>query len=657
MLLFKFRYLTNYQSLSSPFCTTTEDSKPLELLSEQDEFSELSVELEQDESDIEITSKGEPLEETKLTGYVTYSKVIDVESLELGLKRTKSGSSPGLDGEVKADWNKSKEKIVKLHQELKSQKFRPSPTKRVQIPKADGGTRPLGIASQKDKIVQASLLNHLEKALEPVFLDSSMGFRPGRNCHNALRVVKRKWQNVTWLINIDIAKYFDTIHHPVMLELVKPYCDQATVELIRKFLKAGYVDIHNLADSCERSSVGTPQGSLISPILANIYLHQLDEFVQNSLLCEWNKGDERKYVSGYQARKYLTSDQLKQIAQLNIEGAEEALKAHKHNMWVKANKPSRDPHDPNFRRLYYIRYADDFVLGFSGTHQEAIEIKSRIMKFLEDKLKLKVNETKSKIYHAGDRGIKFLGFYLRYLPNKIVTDPKKEEEGVKQLKSTAINQVQLRIPVENLLERGIQRGWAKQRKNGTYRATSLRKIASLEDKEIVNRFSSIIRGVVNYYQPANQYSDLWQVVSLIRKACALTLADKHKLKTAAKAYKKWGPKLTVSDNIKSNEKTSLFYPETLKTTGNFNLGKAWITTYLLWNDPLQGSYKSLPKTSLVCQYPGCESTHNLEEHHINELKNLKKKGLTPYLKSLISKKRETVTLCREHHKVIHGKKK
>lgn len=80
------------------------------------------------------------------------------------------------------------------------------------------------------------------------------------------------------------------------------------------------------------------------------------------------------------------------------------------------------------------------------------------MKFLEDKLKLKVNETKSKIYHAGDRGIKFLGFYLRYLPNKIVTDSKKEEEGVKQLKSTAINQVQLRIPVENLLERGIQRG-------------------------------------------------------------------------------------------------------------------------------------------------------------------------------------------------------
>jgi hypothetical protein len=121
------------------------------------------------------------------------------------------------------------------------------------------------------------------------------------------------------------------------------------------------------------------------------------------------------------------------------------------------------------------------------------------------------------------------------------------------------------------------------------------------------------------------------------------------LKTAAKAYKKFGPNLKIKDRLKPDNTTTLFYPETLKTTNNFKLGKAWVNTSLLENDQVQGSYRSNLKTSYVCQFPGCKATENLEEHHINELSNLKKKGLPPYLKSLIAKKRETVTLCKEHH--------
>jgi retron-type reverse transcriptase len=130
---------------------------------------------------------------------------------------------------------------------------------------------------------------------------------------------------------MDISKYFDNVQHEILMELLKPYCDQATLELMRKLLKAGYVDIHYLANAVQRNELGVPQGSIISPLLANLYLHQLDKFITNDLLPTWNTGDEAKFVAGYQTRKYLTANQQKLIAQLEIEGADKALQALLHN--------------------------------------------------------------------------------------------------------------------------------------------------------------------------------------------------------------------------------------------------------------------------------------------------------------------------------------
>jgi RNA-directed DNA polymerase len=213
---------------------------------------------------------------------ILYTDIINPEALKQGLAKTKSGVAPGLDGIVKANF--TDEKLEKLFKELNTHKYKPSKTKRVLIPKPDGGKRPLGIASQKDKVVQASILTVFEPVLEKIFLENSYGFRPKLNCHNALRTIKRKWQNVTWIINIDISKYFDTINHEILLKMIHPFCDQATKELIGKMLSVGYIDMANLANSIERASVGTPQGSLISPILANLYLHPLDVFIVEKLL-------------------------------------------------------------------------------------------------------------------------------------------------------------------------------------------------------------------------------------------------------------------------------------------------------------------------------------------------------------------------------------
>lgn len=113
--------------------------------------------------------------------------------------------------------------------------------------------------------------------------------------------------------------------------LIQPHCDQATCELIRKLLNAGYVDMSNLADVVQRSQLGTPQGSLISPLLANIYLNELDQFVESELLPRWNTGDERKFVAGYQNRKYLSAKQRDLLAQFDVAGAQEAIQALLHN--------------------------------------------------------------------------------------------------------------------------------------------------------------------------------------------------------------------------------------------------------------------------------------------------------------------------------------
>jgi len=585
-----------------------------------------------------------------------YRAVISIENLEQGLLRTKSKVSSGLDSETKAEFTQNK--LVQLHKELKQQKYTPKPNRRVVLPKPNGGKRYLGIASQRDKIVQAALLIQLELLVDKHFSENSFGFRPGKGCHDALHVIKYKWQNATWVINLDIQKYFDTIHHEILLEKLSSLADQATVELIRKLIKVGYVDIHNLNDRTAYSIEGVPQGSLISPILANIYLHDFDVFVQEKMISKWNRGNERKFLTGYQTRKALTKDDraiLEKYPELKNQ-----IERVKHNRWVLDGKPSRDPNDTVFRRLHYIRYADDFLFAFCGTKQEARQIKDELEQFLLSELKLEINLEKSYIAHAEDHNTLFLGMFIKYASyNKVVKDENHTVQGeVHQLKSTAINSAQLRVPVERLMKRAVEKQYAKQKPNGTVRATSCRKLASLSEKELVIHFSSIIRGVLKYYSCVNQRSDLWPVVSLYRKSCALTLADKLKMRTAAQVFKKFGQKLKIKDELQKTT-TELFYPDSLKTKIDFKKGKSDINVQNLCIDvdKLQGSYRSYLKTAQVCQYTGCYETQNLEVHHFNPQFNLNfQTNLTAFEKSLITKKRKTITLCRKHHLLAHNKK-
>jgi group II intron reverse transcriptase/maturase len=248
----------------------------------------------------------------------TYKQLISVENLVQGLARTKN--TAGVHGELKADI--TFKRIAKLHAELAKQTYNPSPAKRIPIPKPEGGVRFLGLASQIDKVVQGALLQQLEPLVEPVFLDSSYGFRPGRGCHDALKTIKYKWKAVVWVIKIDIKACFDKINHPLLLNKLGEFCDQASIELVRKLLKAGYVDIHNLNSrsphlACkvgqkEYSTEGIPQGSLISPLLCNLYLHELDSFVEQQLCPNYNRGKSRSKDPKY-AKRYNKTDLDNQV--------------------------------------------------------------------------------------------------------------------------------------------------------------------------------------------------------------------------------------------------------------------------------------------------------------------------------------------------------
>jgi group II intron reverse transcriptase/maturase len=236
----------------------------------------------------------------------------------------------------------SVETIEEIINSLKDESFRFQPGRRVFIPKANGGQRPLTIAPPRDKLVQECIRMILEAIYEPTFSENSHGFRPNRSCHTALRAVRQKFVMAKWFIEGDISKCFDSISHEKLMSILKERIkDQRFLGLISKALKAGYMEFSNYSHTV----VGTPQGSIVSPILANIYLDKLDKFIAE-LKNNFDLGSKASINPLYRniARRKdraKTIDEKRAIQKLLLQ------------------IPSKLEIDPNFRKLEYIRYADD----------------------------------------------------------------------------------------------------------------------------------------------------------------------------------------------------------------------------------------------------------------------------------------------------------
>ena len=301
------------------------------------------------------------------------------------IAQNQGAMTPGSTGETVDGMTLNR--INAIIEDLRAERYHWTPVRRVNIPKSNGKTRPLGVTTWRDKLLQEVLRAILESYYEPQFSDHSHGFRPGRGCHTALEEIQATWLGTVWWVEGDISQCFDRFDHQVLLDtLSEKIHDGRFIRLIANLLKAGYLEDWKF----NRTLSGTPQGAIVSPVLANIYLDRLDQFIEQTLLPQYTRGKARRKNLTYQK---LTNTALA-LRKAGRFAEAEALRPHYRQL------SSQDPNDPNYRRLRFVRYADDILLGFAGPRSEAKEIKQHLAIFLKDTLKLELSESKTLITHA-----------------------------------------------------------------------------------------------------------------------------------------------------------------------------------------------------------------------------------------------------------------
>ena len=438
--------------------------------------------------------------------------------------------------------------LVNLSAKLKAGKFKFSPARRIRIPKS-GKTElpPLTIASPREKIVQKAVELVLNGIYEPRFLPTSHGFRPGRGTHTALKMIDQVSKNANWFIEADISKCFDNIDHSILMKIICKRLDcPKTLALIRSALKAGYMvpDV----PLAQTGDVGTPQGSVVSPLLCNIYMHELDLFMQNQMHA-LNKGKRRRQNPQYS--KLL--NKLAKTTQIP-----ERIKLRK----LMKKVPYGDPMDPQMISVKYVRYADDFIISVLGPYKLAVDVKQQMEAFLKEELKLQVSATKTLITNTKRECAKFLGTLIK--TGKFAEKPYKRDKHGRKVRVTP--RISLHAPMREIFDKLKTQGFVKQNNAyGGVTATALKRIVNMDHADIVTYYNSVVRGILNYYSFADNRKSLSSVARALQMSCARTLALKYKLRFAAKVFKKYGKHLKDPDSG-----TEFHLPGTYKRTRTFH---------------------------------------------------------------------------------------
>ncbi len=531
----------------------------------------------------------------------------------------------------------SLEKIDAIIEALRYERYQWLPARRVSIPKKNGKKRPLGMPVWSDKLVQEAIRLILEAYFEPQFSNHSHGFRPERGCHTALREVYRNWKGTTRFIEGDISQCFDKLSHELLLrELSEKIHDGRFINLMRELFDAGYMEDWTFNETLS----GVPQGGIVSPILSNILLNKLDKYVETVLIPKYTKGVKRKVNLEY-ARLMVSSRHYRQHG--NAEKAEDLRK--------QAQKlPTQNVNDPDYRRLKYVRYADDFLLGFCGPKSEAEEIKQQLGIFLQEELKLELSQAKTLITHARTEAAKFLGYEVtnRQVDEKHTT--RNTSDG-KQTKCRTVNgQIGLQVPKDVIEEhcRGYMRGLKTM-----HRA----ELINESDFSIITRYQSEFRGTANYYRLAYNMHTLIKLKWVMETSLTKTLATKFKA-PVPKIYEKYGAKLEVKD--KEYKILQVSIPRQDKKP----LIATWGGVPLTWN--IQATLEEQPKEwkwnrseleqrllADFCEL--CGDTQKVEVHHVRKMSGLHEhpgRPKPPWVVRMIALKRKTLLLCRTCHEDV-----
>lgn len=548
--------------------------------------------------------------------------------------------TPGANGET-AD-GMSMATIDHIIDTLRHERYRFQPTKRVYIPKKNGKKRPLGLPSWSDKLVGEVIRLLLEAYYEPRFSDHSHGFRPGKGCHTALSEVDSNWTGTTWFIEGDIADCFGSLDHSVMLSLLATNIhDNRFLRLIKQMLKAGYLEDweYNVTLS------GTPQGGVASPILSNIYLDRLDTFVETVLIPEHTRGTSRAKNPAYREVENAIKRIRKKHAYHNQKGEPAQVPQLRKQL---RRLPTGDPHDLGYRRLRYVRYADDHLLAFTGPKAEAEEIKHRLMVFLRDDLKLELSKDKTLITHARTQRARFLGYDItvQHAPTKIT-------RGRRDSRRSANGKIRLCVPpavIKAMCAPYFARGKPAHQPH----------LLNRSDYDIIAGFGAQYRGFVQYYLLASDVYRLDRFKGVMLTAMLKTLAAKHRSTVTTMARKHQatiatpsGPRRCFEARVERAGRKPL-----IARFGGIPLKKRRAT--VLKDQPpaplTRRKGAELPRRLTAGRCELCDTRTHVQVHQVRTLAELAtpKRPQPAWARLMVKKRRKTLIVCRYCHEHIHN---
>lgn len=418
------------------------------------------------------------------------------------------------------------QRIESLIEKLQNESYQPKPSNRIYIDKKGRSKkRPLGIPSFDDKLVQEVLRNILEAIYEPFFTDTSHGFRPNKSCHSALKQIQTNFTGTKWFVEGDIKGFFDNIDHHILINLLrKRIKDEKFINLIWKFLKAGYLEEWKFYNTFS----GTPQGGIISPILSNIYLNELDVYMKKYAE-KFNTGKKRKRTHEYRALEWqltklkISDDMWKTM---NDNEKLEHQKKIKELYQIRNEMSATDPFDQDFKRVLYTRYADDFLIGVIGSKSEAEKIKNEISFFLYKELNLELSQQKTLITHATKEKARFLSYDITLTVSK---QAKRDKNGKLQRQNSG--KVMLYVPKEKWVGKLVEKNMVKMKGNN-WIALHRKSLTSYDDLEIINIYDSELRGFYEYYKIANNASVINKMAYFVEYSMYKTFANKYKMSMA-----------------------------------------------------------------------------------------------------------------------------
>jgi group II intron reverse transcriptase/maturase len=532
-------------------------------------------------------------------------------------------------------------KIDAIIEAVRFERYRWTPVRRTYIEKKRSTKkRPLGIPTWSDKLLQEVLRSLLEAYYEPQFSSHSYGFRPTLGCHDALRKIDKTWLGTVWFIEGDISACFDSFSHEVLLSILREKVhDGRFIRLIANLLKAGYLEDWRF----NATPSGTPQGGVLSPLLANIYLDQLDQFIETDFLPAFNRGVKRQPNPEYEqlmkrARYLETTGRASQAVALRRKGQ---------------TLPSLVPNDPDHRRLRYVRYADDWLLGFTGPRNKAEEIKDRVGLFLRETLRLELSEAKTLITHARTESARFLGYEVVVLHN----DRKRFVTGRPGGKRSINGQIGLKVPVDVI-----------NAKCKLYMARSkpVHRPERLHESEfsIVEQYQAEFRGLAQYYQLAFNLHRLDKLRWVMEQSLTKSLAAKGR----TTVQKIWDRHRTTVRTAEGTRKVLQVVVE--RSEGKSPLVARWggislryqrNASKVILNDApariVYGRNSDLLERLLADKCELCGSRENVEVHHIRKINDLRRIGpgeKPRWAKLMAARRHKTLVLCRHCHDDVHN---